>query len=74
MYTHPSLSKLVIETLAPYPWSYRAAAVYFFGGSIMMCAAAVPDDMSQGAPSLAFVERPVVWGVAKGTYITQRKY
>ena len=38
-----------------------------FGGLIMMCAPAVPDPMSHGAPSLPFVESPVDWGVAKGT-------
>ena len=40
---------------------------YFFGGLIMMCAPAVPGAISHGAPSLALVERPVDWGVAKGT-------
>jgi hypothetical protein len=42
-------------------------ALYFFGGLIMMCAPAVPGAISHGAPSLALVDRPVDWGVAKGT-------
>jgi hypothetical protein len=33
----------------------------------MMWAPAVPGDISQGALSLALVERPVDCGVAKGT-------
>ena len=33
----------------------------------MMCAPAVPADISHGAPSLPLVESPVDWGVAKGT-------
>ncbi len=37
---------------------------YFFGGLIMMCAPAVPAPMSQGAPSLAFVDSPVDSAVA----------
>ena len=42
-------------------------ALYFFGGLIMMCAPAVPGDISHGALSLALVDSPVDWGVAKGT-------
>jgi hypothetical protein len=39
----------------------------FFGGLIMMCAPAVPEDISHGALSLDFVESPVDSGVANGT-------
>ena len=39
---------------------------YFFGGLIMMCAPAVPGDISHGALSLALVDSPVVSGVAYG--------
>ena len=39
----------------------------FFGGLIMMCAPAVPEDISHGALSLDLVESPVDSGVAKGT-------
>jgi len=42
-------------------------ALYFFGGLIMMYAPAVPGAISHGALSLALVDRPVDWGVAKGT-------
>jgi len=42
-------------------------ALYFFGGLIMMCAPAVPGDISHGALSLALVDNPVDCGVAKGT-------
>ena len=42
-------------------------AFYFFGGLIMMCAPAVPGDMSHGALSVALVDSPVDSGVAKGT-------
>lgn len=45
----------------------RPAAAYFFGGLIMICAPAVPGDINQGALSLALVDSPVDWGVAKGT-------
>ena len=37
---------------------------FFFGGLIMMCAPAVPGDISQGAPSLDLVDNPVDCGVA----------
>lgn len=40
---------------------------YFFGGLIMMCAPAVPGDISHGPLSLALVDSPVDWVVAKGT-------
>ena len=39
----------------------------FFGGLIMMCAPAVPEDISHGALSLDLVESPVDSGVANGT-------
>jgi hypothetical protein len=48
------------------PACARLQQAYFFGGLIMMWAPAVPGDISQGAPSLALVERPVDSGVAKG--------
>ena len=38
-----------------------------FGGLIMMCAPAVPADISHGALSLDFVDNPVDSGVANGT-------
>ena len=44
----------------------RPKALYFLGGLIMMCAPAVPGAISHGALSLAFVDSPVDWGVAKG--------
>jgi hypothetical protein len=47
--------------------SAHSKTLYFFGGLIMMCAPAVPGDISHGAPSLALVERPVDCGVANGT-------
>jgi hypothetical protein len=40
---------------------------YFFWGLIMMCAPAVPGDISHGALSLGLVDSPVDAGVAKGT-------
>ena len=43
-----------------------ARGVYFLGGLIMMCAPAVPGDISQGALSLGLVDSPVVSGVANG--------
>src|SRR5271169_7154646 len=46
-------------------WS--TTAFYFFGGLIMMCAPAVPGDISHGALSLGLVESPVDSGVANGT-------
>jgi hypothetical protein len=46
---------------------YCTRLLYFFGGLIMMCAPAVPGAISHGAPSLALVDSPVDWGVAKGT-------
>jgi len=36
----------------------------------MMCAPAVPGDISQGALSLGLVDRPVVSGVAIVTFTT----
>ena len=45
----------------------RPKALYFLGGLIMMCAPAVPGYISHGALSLALVDSPVDWGVAKGT-------
>ena len=33
----------------------------------MMCAPAVPGDISHGAASLGFVESPIDWGAAKDT-------
>jgi hypothetical protein len=40
---------------------------FFLGGLIMMCAPAVPGDISHGALSVALVDKPVDSGVAKGT-------
>jgi hypothetical protein len=37
---------------------------YFFAGLIMICAPAVPADISHGAPSLPLVDNPVDSGVA----------
>jgi hypothetical protein len=42
-------------------------AIYLFGGLIMMCAPAVPGNISHGALSLGLVDSPVDSGVAKGT-------
>lgn len=51
----------------PLEISAAQQAPYFFGGLIMMCAPAVPGFISHGAPSLALVDSPVDWVVAKGT-------
>jgi hypothetical protein len=45
----------------------RGASYFFFGGLIMICAPAVPGNISQGALSLDLVDSPVDSGVAKGT-------
>ena len=41
-------------------------AIYIFGGLIMMCAPAVPGNISHGALSLGLVDRPVDSDVGKG--------
>jgi hypothetical protein len=45
---------------------FAPAENYFFGGLIIICAPAVPGNISHGACSLAFVDSPVDSGVAKG--------
>ena len=53
--------------VSPLENSTAQLALYCFGGLIMMCAPAVPGDISHGALSLALVDSPVDSGVAKGT-------
>ena len=65
----PNLPSCVRRNVADPPQknSPLQQALYFFGGLIMMCAPAVPGDISHGALSLALVDNPVDCGVAKGT-------